>query len=132
MHCHQDQLNTSSSVIFVAKDGVQYPPIIFDNPNHFKLFLTCLENGLEPNYKIDPPEWEKIIEATNFSIVLKINFLFVENNEDMDMMETGFVHDPKDCFELSPIGVGIEQNKTKLSFDSMDFNLFETNISKNR
>ena len=44
MHCHQEQTNSSSSVILVAKDGVQYPPIVFDSSNHLKQFLTFTDS----------------------------------------------------------------------------------------
>ena len=129
MHCHQDQETTSSNVIFVAKDGVQSPPIIFENSKHLKQFLTCLENGLTPNYKIDPSSWESILDVTNFSIVLKINVLFLNNDEeDLISMDFNSNH-PANCFELSPIGIANDQNKKRVS---LEFNLFESNICTNR
>ena len=132
LHCHQEQTNSSSSVILVAKDGVQYPPIVFDTSNHLKQFLTCLENGMEPNYKLDPISWEAIIDKTNFSIVLKINVLYaINNDEDMMSIEFSQGH-PQNCFELSPISMGHDQNNKNFMLSSLDYNLVETNVSKSR
>jgi len=120
-------------VILVAKDGVQYPPIVFDNSNHLKQFLTCLENGMEPNYKLDPASWETIIDKTNFSIVLKINVLYANNNDEA-MLSMEFNQDhPKNYFELSPISIGNDQyNNKNFMLNSLDYNLGETNVCKNR
>ena len=134
LHCHQQQVDSSSNVILVAKDGVQYPPILFDNSNHLKQFLTCVENGLAPNYKVDPPMWEDTIDSTNFSIVLKIDVMFTSDQNDEDL--TTYPHHHRghstNYFELSPIGIGndFDQNKKTFLFNSSDF---ETNNSiKNR
>ena len=130
LHCHQQQLDSSSNVILVAKDGVQYPPILFDNSNHLKQFLNCIENGLGSNYKIDPPFWENIVDSTNFSIVLKINEPFDQNIEEENLsLNTYHPSHSSNYFELSPIGIGNENKKTFL-INSSDF---ETNNTiKNR
>jgi hypothetical protein len=58
LHCHQ-QGNTSAKLVLVAQDGVQYPPIVFPKGGHLLQFLTCLENGLYPKGKLDPPLWDE-------------------------------------------------------------------------
>jgi hypothetical protein len=58
LHCHQ-QGNASAKLVLVAQDGVQYPPIIFPKGGHLLQFLSCLENGLSPKGKLDPPLWDE-------------------------------------------------------------------------
>ena len=41
----------------MGQDGVQYPPICFPKGSHLLQFLTCLENGLLPNSRLDPALW---------------------------------------------------------------------------
>jgi hypothetical protein len=53
LHCHQQ----SATVVLVAQDGVQHPPIKFPKGSHLLQFLTCLESGLLPNGQLDPPLW---------------------------------------------------------------------------
>lgn len=56
LHCHQ-QSSTGATIVLVAQDGVQYPPIIFPKGSHLLQFLTCLETGLAPNGQLDPALW---------------------------------------------------------------------------
>jgi hypothetical protein len=43
-------------IVFVGRDGVQYPPFhIKDKGGHLLAFLTCLESGLAPHGQLDPP-----------------------------------------------------------------------------
>ncbi len=53
LHCHQQ----SATVVLVAQDGVQHPPIKFPKGSHLLQFLTCLESGLMPSGQLDPPLW---------------------------------------------------------------------------
>ncbi|CAF3545141.1 unnamed protein product [Rotaria sordida] len=54
LHCHQ--YVDGDRIVFVARDGVQYPPFhIKDKGGHLLAFLTCLESGLAPNGQLDPP-----------------------------------------------------------------------------
>lgn len=48
-------------IVFVGRDGVQYPPFhIKDKGGHLLAFLTCLETGLAPYGQLDPPlEYKK-------------------------------------------------------------------------
>ena len=59
LHCHQ-QADDGATIVLVAPDGVQYPPIKFPKGSHLLQFLTCLENGLAPNGQLDPPLWNEI------------------------------------------------------------------------
>lgn len=88
---------------------------------------------MEPNYKLDPASWETIIDKTNFSIVLKINVLYANNNDEA-MLSMEFNQDhPKNYFELSPISIGNDQyNNKNFMLNSLDYNLGETNVCKNR
>lgn len=56
LHCHQ-QASSAATIVLVAQDGVQYPPIIFPKGSHLLQFLTCLETGLAPNGQLDPALW---------------------------------------------------------------------------
>ncbi|CAF0973038.1 unnamed protein product [Didymodactylos carnosus] len=56
LHCHQHL--DGDRIVLVAKDGVQHPPFhIKDKGGHLLAFLSCLESGLSPNGKLDPPLW---------------------------------------------------------------------------
>lgn len=56
LHCHQHE-NKEATIVLVAQDGVQHPPIRFPKGSHLLQFLTCLESGLAPNGQLDPPLW---------------------------------------------------------------------------
>ncbi|CAF2962673.1 unnamed protein product [Rotaria sp. Silwood2] len=54
LHCHHHV--DGDRIVFVGRDGVQYPPFhIKDKGGHLLAFLTCLESGLAPNGQLDPP-----------------------------------------------------------------------------
>ncbi|CAF0888852.1 unnamed protein product [Adineta steineri] len=54
LHCHQH--DDGDRIVFIGRDGVQYPPFHIKNKGgHLLAFLTCLENGLGPNGQLDPP-----------------------------------------------------------------------------
>ncbi|XP_050520777.1 small G protein signaling modulator 2-like isoform X4 [Daktulosphaira vitifoliae] len=57
VHCHQQGNDSGGTVVLVAQDGVQQPPIHFPQGGHMLAFLTCLENGLLPHGQLDPPLW---------------------------------------------------------------------------
>ena len=59
LHCQQ-QSDDGATIVLVAPDGVQHPPIKFPKGSHLLQFLTCLENGLAPNGRLDPPLWNEI------------------------------------------------------------------------
>jgi hypothetical protein len=42
-------------MVLVGQDGVQYPAIHFPAGGHLLAFLTCLETGLNPHGRLDPP-----------------------------------------------------------------------------
>lgn len=56
VHCHQD-VETGGTVILVGQDGVQRPPIHFPKGGHMLAFLSCIETGLLPRGRLDPPLW---------------------------------------------------------------------------
>ncbi|KAF2897510.1 hypothetical protein ILUMI_08666 [Ignelater luminosus] len=58
VHCHQD-VETGGTVILVGQDGVQRPPIHFPRGGHMLAFLSCLETGLLPHGRLDPPLWSQ-------------------------------------------------------------------------
>ncbi|KAI8740035.1 small G protein signaling modulator 1 [Biomphalaria glabrata] len=58
IHCHQ-QPDCRGTVVLVGQDGVQRPPIHFPKGGHLLSFLSCLENGLQPNGQLDPPLWSQ-------------------------------------------------------------------------
>lgn len=45
------------SMVLVGQDGVQRPAIHFPAGGHLLAFLTCLETGLNPHGRLDPPLW---------------------------------------------------------------------------
>lgn len=49
--------DNGGTIVLVAQDGVQQPPIHFPQGGHLLAFLTCLENGLLPHGQLDPPLW---------------------------------------------------------------------------
>ncbi|KAF5307401.1 hypothetical protein FQR65_LT06915 [Abscondita terminalis] len=58
VHCHQD-VETGGTVILVGQDGVQRPPVHFPRGGHMLAFLNCLETGLLPHGRLDPPLWSQ-------------------------------------------------------------------------
>ncbi|CAH1107596.1 unnamed protein product [Psylliodes chrysocephalus] len=58
VHCHQDS-ETGGTVILVGQDGVQRPPIHFPKGGHMLAFLSCIETGLLPHGRLDPPLWSQ-------------------------------------------------------------------------
>lgn len=55
LHCHQEE--NGGVIVFVGQDGIQRSPIRFPKGSHLLAFLSCLENGLQPNGQLDPPLW---------------------------------------------------------------------------
>lgn len=49
--------DNGGSVVLVGQDGIQYPPLQFPPGGHLLAFLSCLESGLEPCGRLDPPLW---------------------------------------------------------------------------
>ncbi|CAG9857477.1 unnamed protein product [Phyllotreta striolata] len=58
VHCHQDS-EIGGTVILVGQDGVQRPPIHFPKGGHMLAFLSCVETGLLPHGRLDPPLWSQ-------------------------------------------------------------------------
>lgn len=58
IHCHQ-QPTSGGTVVLVSQDGVQRPPLHFPKGGHLLAFLSCLENGLLPHGRLDPPLWNQ-------------------------------------------------------------------------
>uniref|UniRef100_A0A4W5L0Y0 Small G protein signaling modulator 1 n=1 Tax=Hucho hucho TaxID=62062 RepID=A0A4W5L0Y0_9TELE len=58
LHCHQ-QVDTGGTVVLVSQDGIQRPPLRFPRGGHLLQFLSCLENGLLPHGRLDPPLWSQ-------------------------------------------------------------------------
>ncbi|CAH1990743.1 unnamed protein product [Acanthoscelides obtectus] len=58
VHCHQES-DTGGTVILVGQDGVQRPPIHFPKGGHMLAFLSCIETGLLPRGRLDPPLWSQ-------------------------------------------------------------------------
>ncbi|XP_017774865.1 PREDICTED: small G protein signaling modulator 1-like isoform X1 [Nicrophorus vespilloides] len=58
VHCHQDA-ESGGTIILVGQDGVQRPPILFPKGGHMLSFLSCIETGLLPRGRLDPPLWSQ-------------------------------------------------------------------------
>lgn len=48
-------IDTGGNMVLVGHDGVQHPAIHFPSGGHLLSFLTCLETGLLPKGRLDPP-----------------------------------------------------------------------------
>ncbi|VDN54995.1 unnamed protein product [Dracunculus medinensis] len=57
IHIHQQSEDSSPSLIFIGTDGVQHSPMHFPIGQHILAFLSCLESGLMPYNRLDPPLW---------------------------------------------------------------------------
>ncbi|MFH4975860.1 hypothetical protein AB6A40_002569 [Gnathostoma spinigerum] len=57
IHIHQLDEQSPATLVFVGCDGVQHSPIEFPIGSHMLSFLSCLESGLLPYNRIDPPLW---------------------------------------------------------------------------
>ena len=47
------------SVVLIGQDGIQLPPLTFPSSGSLLSFLTCLEQGLHPDGRLDPPLFNK-------------------------------------------------------------------------
>lgn len=61
--------DNGGTIVLVAQDGVQQPPIHFPQGGHLLAFLTCLENGLLPHGQLDPPLWPQRGKGNLFIVV---------------------------------------------------------------
>lgn len=52
-------VDAGGSMVLVGQDGVQRPAIHFPAGGHLLAFLTCLETGLQPRGRLDPPLWSQ-------------------------------------------------------------------------
>ncbi|EFX65737.1 hypothetical protein DAPPUDRAFT_332886 [Daphnia pulex] len=66
VHCHQKGFDVGGSMVLVGQDGVQYPAIHFPAGGHLLAFLTCLETGLNPRGRLDPPLWTQTDKGKTF------------------------------------------------------------------
>ncbi|EJD73813.1 hypothetical protein LOAG_18790, partial [Loa loa] len=57
IHIHQYNENSPTTLVFVGGDGVQHSPMQFQAGHHLLAFLSCLESGLAPYNRLDPPLW---------------------------------------------------------------------------
>uniref|UniRef100_A0AC34PUH8 Small G protein signaling modulator 1 n=1 Tax=Panagrolaimus sp. JU765 TaxID=591449 RepID=A0AC34PUH8_9BILA len=57
LHLHQQGESHPMSLVFVDAEGVQYAPFQFPPGQHCLSFLACLESGLAPFSRLDPPLW---------------------------------------------------------------------------
>lgn len=61
--------DNGGTIVLVAQDGVQQPPIHFPQGGHLLAFLTCLENGLLPHGQLDPPLWPQRGKGSYFIVM---------------------------------------------------------------
>jgi len=47
----------SGILVLVGQDGVQRPPLHFPRGGHLLAFLSCVETGLMPLGRLEPPLW---------------------------------------------------------------------------
>uniref|UniRef100_A0A915KFI7 Small G protein signalling modulator 1/2 Rab-binding domain-containing protein n=1 Tax=Romanomermis culicivorax TaxID=13658 RepID=A0A915KFI7_ROMCU len=56
LHCHNKcDSSKEHSLVFVAGDGVHFTPIYFPPGGHLFTFLSNMESGLWPHYRLEPP-----------------------------------------------------------------------------
>lgn len=60
--------NSPTTLVFIGGDGVQHSPMQFPAGHHLLAFLSCLESGLAPYNRLDPPLW--ISKEKGYSILL--------------------------------------------------------------
>jgi len=87
LHCHQS--DQGGKMVLVGHDGVQMPPMIFPRGGHLLAFLACLESGLDPVGRLDPPlENEpgigKIFPKTRLRKILQTETEEPENDDTVD------------------------------------------------
>ncbi|KAI6240192.1 Small G protein signaling modulator 1 [Aphelenchoides fujianensis] len=59
IHLHQQGEHNPILLVFVDAEGVQHRPFQFPPGQHCIAFLACLESGLAPLYRLDPPLWHE-------------------------------------------------------------------------
>lgn len=110
LHCHQ-QNSSGATVILVAQDGVQHPPIKFPKGSHLIQFLSCLENGLSPFGQLEPP-LSKEIEKGN-RIFPKVN----QSKEPLRLNDDTFCTDNQ------------SNNNPEIAVIDENNNSYETNLN---
>ncbi|PAA79437.1 hypothetical protein BOX15_Mlig019554g2, partial [Macrostomum lignano] len=90
IHCHSNQ-PVGCSLVFVAHDGTQKPPLQFPPGGHLLQFLTCMENGLLPGGALEPPLWShrckgKLLPRMKRRSILKDSFIsgLIMSGDDAD------------------------------------------------
>ncbi|PAA47866.1 hypothetical protein BOX15_Mlig025920g1 [Macrostomum lignano] len=129
IHCHSSQTD-GSSLVFVAQDGTQVPPLIFPPGGHLLQFLTCLESGLLPNGSLDPPLWShknkgKVFPQVKRKSILKDTFLagLLSQDEDSDTNESGATGDaaePTAAAAPTDLVFRIVYRNSRFSFESTE------------
>lgn len=59
-------------MVLVGQDGVQHPAIHFPAGGHLLAFLTCLETGLQPKGRLDPPLWTQTGKGSRIFCCFKL------------------------------------------------------------
>ena len=59
IHCHQAGEEATGTVVLIAIDGTQHPPIQFPPGGHLMQFLTRVESSLLPYGMLEPPLWSE-------------------------------------------------------------------------
>ncbi|RZC32861.1 small G protein signaling modulator 1, partial [Asbolus verrucosus] len=135
VHCHQDS-ETGGTVILVGQDGVQRPPIHFPKGGHMLAFLSCIETGLLPRGRLDPPLWSQRsgassnkrrrplpalseTEETTKDYVFRITDN--SNHKDMlkrtELMDTHITLPPKTRVQLPSTSTSSESSTKSFSID---------------
>ncbi|XP_025837665.1 small G protein signaling modulator 2-like [Agrilus planipennis] len=128
VHCHQDN-ETGGTVILVGQDGVQRPPIHFPRGGHTLAFLSCLETGLLPHGRLDPPLWSQRSGTAKSNKrrrplpVLQENedapkdyvFRIIDNSNHKDILKKHELMDTKTTF---PPKVRVQLGSSSTSSDS--------------
>lgn len=98
LHCHQEE--SGGVIVFVGQDGVQRSPIRFPKGSHLLAFLSCLENGLQPNGQLDPPLW---IEKGKGKVFPRLKKKVRQNGHRREELPPGADHsDPRTEEQAEP------------------------------
>ncbi|KAJ3651812.1 hypothetical protein Zmor_017821 [Zophobas morio] len=132
VHCHQDS-ETGGTVILVGQDGVQRPPIHFPKGGHMLAFLSCIETGLLPRGRLDPPLWSQRCsnkrrrplpalsetEETTKDYVFRIadNTTHKDILKQNELMDTHIALPPKSRVQLPSTSTSSESSTKSFSID---------------
>uniref|UniRef100_A0A9J2P6U4 Rab-GAP TBC domain-containing protein n=1 Tax=Ascaris lumbricoides TaxID=6252 RepID=A0A9J2P6U4_ASCLU len=103
IHIHQQSDDSPATIVFVGGDGVQHAPMQFPLGQHVLAFLSCLESGLLPYSRLDPPLWISEQKGKIFPKLRRRTSMSTSDSLTTSSMDDHEMHDY--VFRIAPISI---------------------------